>query len=79
MYYALMQLLIVVFLTGCSVSGNYSYEKDNNNVKHRNEIILTYNGKVNNLDYKVKNKVNFDKLVPDKPPYYEASYEIWFW
>ena len=72
-------LFLCLLLCGCSVSGNYAYEKDNNNVRHRNEWVFTYNGQLNNMDYKVKNKVNFDKLVPDKPAYYETSYEIWFW
>jgi hypothetical protein len=47
--------------------------------KHRNEIVMTYNGKVGSLPYKAKQKINHDPLYPDKPAYYEASYELWFW
>jgi len=79
MHLKLMQIVLVVFLTGCTVSGNYAYEKQGDRESHKNELVLTYKGKINDYDYKIRNKVNFDKLVPDKPSYYESSYEIYFW
>lgn len=66
-------------MTGCSISGNYNFERQDGIDSHRKELVLTYNGKLKDIDYKVKNKINFDELIPDKPSYYETSYEIYFW
>jgi len=75
-------ILATLFLCSCEnlkVGGNYEYTKEKLSEKHRNETVLTYKGKINNLDYKVYNKINLDPINLDKPPYYEASYELWFW
>jgi|LakMenEpi03Aug12_release.lakeMendotaPanAssembly.Ray.scaffolds.fasta_scaffold1283019_2 hypothetical protein len=68
-----------LLLCSCQVSGNYQYTKEGLSEKHKNETTLTYTGKINNIDYKVYNKINLDLQNLDKPPYYETSYEIWFW
>jgi len=68
-----------LLLQGCAVTGSYNYTKEGISEKHKNEIILAYNGKINDIDYKIYNKINHDPVHRDKPPYYETSYEIWFW
>lgn len=73
------RLFLTLLLTGCAVSGSYEYSKERIMEKRNAEVVLTYKGKINNTDYKVVNKINFDPAYPDKPPYYEASHEIWFW
>lgn len=72
-------ILATLFMTGCQISGNYQYTKEGLSEKHKNQTVLTYKGKINNTDYKIYNKINFDPNNTDKPPYYETSYEIWFW
>lgn len=47
--------------------------------KHRNELVLTYNGTIKDIPFKAKQKINRDPIHSDKPAYYEASYELWFW
>lgn len=76
-----MKLLLIFSLvcTSCEITGKYSYSKQGLSEKHRNETVLTYSGKINEIEYKIYNKINFDPNHPDKPPYYEASHEIWFW
>ena len=74
-----MRWLILVLLTGCTVTGKYEYAKDKYGTKQYNEVQLSYKGKINKTDYKIVNKINFDSLVPDKPSYIETSYELWFW
>jgi hypothetical protein len=75
-------LISLVSLSSCKsldIAGNYSYTKEEMSEKHRNEIVMTYNGNINGMPYKAKQKINHDPLYPDKPAYYEASYELWFW
>lgn len=72
-------ILATLFLYGCQITGNYQYTKEGISEKHKNQTVLTYVGKVKSLDYKVYNKINLDPQHLDKPPYYETSYEIWFW
>lgn len=72
-------IISTLFLIGCNISGNYNYTKQGISERHMNEIVLTYNGKINNINYKVYNKINHDPSHLDKPPFYETSYEIWFW
>ena len=75
-------VLATLFLYGCQnlkVGGNYQYTQERLSEAHKKELTLTYMGKVNSLDYKVYNKINFDPIHRDKPPYYETSYEVWFW
>ncbi len=74
--------LATLFLCSCQnlkVDGNYQYTKEKLSETHKKELTLTYIGKVNSLDYKVYNKINFDPIHRDRPPYYETSYEVWFW
>ena len=47
--------------------------------KHRNEIVMTYSGKIKDIPFKARQKINHDPVYPDKPAYYESSYELWFW
>jgi len=71
-----------VILSSCKnidIKGNYSYTREDLSNTHRNELIMTYNGAINNIPYKVKQKINHDPLYSDKPAYYETSYELWFW
>ena len=71
-----------MILSGCKnidISGNYSYTKEEMSNKHRNEIVMTYNGMVKDIPFKAKQKINHDPIYSDKPAYYEASYELWFW
>ena len=75
-------VLATLFLCSCKslkVSGSYQYTKEKLSETHKKELTLTYIGKVNNFDYKIYNKINFDPIYRDKPGYYETSYEIWFW
>jgi hypothetical protein len=68
-----------LILQGCTISGNYNYSNEGISEKHQNEIVFVYSGKINNTDYKIYNKINHDPTYTDKAPYYETSYEIWFW
>jgi hypothetical protein len=75
-------ILATLFLCSCQnlkVSGNYKYTKEKLSETRKKELTLTYLGKVNKLDYKVYNKINFDPIYRDKPAFYETSYEVWFW
>ena len=72
-------ILATLLLCSCQISGEYSYTKQGISETHRNETVFTYTTKIKDYDYKVYNKINFDPQNPDKPPYYEASHEIWFW
>ena len=67
--------MATLFLCCCEsfkIGGKYEYTKEGISEKHKNETVLTYKGKINN-------KINLDPINLDKPPYYEASYELWFW
>jgi len=46
---------------------------------HRNELVMTYSGRIKDILFKAKQKINHDPIYSDKPAYYEASYELWFW
>ena len=72
-------VLATLFLYGCQISGNYRYQKEGISETHRNETVFTYTTKIKDYDYKVYNKINFDPVNRDRPPYYETSHEIWFW
>jgi hypothetical protein len=75
-------LISQVSLFGCKnldIAGNYSYTKEEMSDRHRNELIMTYNGKIKDIPYKIKQKINHDPINRDNPAYYEASYELWFW
>ena len=72
-------LLSTLMLCGCQITGNYKYTKEGISEKHTNETTLTYIGKIKDVDYKIYNKINVDPANRDKPPYYETSYEVWFW
>jgi hypothetical protein len=72
-------VLATLFLCSCQITGNYGYTKQGISEKHKNETVFTYITKVKGYDYKVYNKINFDPVHKDKPPYYETSHEIWFW
>lgn len=61
------------------ISGNYNYTKEEMSDKHRNEIVMTYSGKIKDIPFKARQKINHDPVYPDKPAYYESSYELWFW
>lgn len=71
--------LATLLICSCQVTGNYQYTKENLSETHKNETVFIYTGKINQTDYKIYNKINFDPQTPDKPPYYETSHEIWFW
>lgn len=71
--------LATILLCSCQISGKYAYTKEGISENHRNETVFTYTTKIKDYDYKVYNKINFDPVNRDKPPYYETSHEIWFW
>lgn len=71
--------LATLFINSCQITGSYKYTKESLSEKHKNETVLAYKGKINQIDYKIYNKINFDPNNTDRPPYYETSYEIWFW
>jgi hypothetical protein len=72
-------VLATLFLCGCQISGNYNYLKKDISEKHKNETVFSYSTKIKDYDFLVYNKINFDPIHRDRPPYYEASHEIWFW
>lgn len=75
-------LFCTLYIAGCKnldFQGNYAYTKEELSEKHRNEIIMTYSGTFKKLPFKAKQKIQHDPIYGDKPAYYEASYEIWFW
>jgi hypothetical protein len=72
-------IFLSLLITSCEITGDYKYSKEGISEKHKNETVLTYNGNINKLPFKIYNKINFDPNNLDKPPYYEASHELWFW
>ncbi len=75
-------MLSLLALCGCAnlkLSGEHTYTHEDVSHKHKNTKVLTYNGTIQDMPFKVVNKINFDPIHTDKPPYYEASYELWFW
>lgn len=71
-----------ILLTGCSnlkLSGEYNYTREDISNIHRNTLVLTYSGKIKDMPYRVMQKINHDPIYSDKPPFYETSYEIYFW
>jgi hypothetical protein len=79
MFKLLKMFFCLILLTSCQVSGRYEYSKEGLSEKHKNETVLTYNGNIKNLPFKIYHKINFDPNNTDKPPYYEVSHELWFW
>lgn len=69
---------LIFMLTGCSISGNYSYTNGDRD-RHKNDLVLGYSKSFKKFDYKIFNKINSDPIHLDKPGYYETSHEIWFW
>ena len=72
-------ILATCLVTGCQISGKYAYTKEGISEIHKNETVFSYTTKIKDYDYKIYNKINFDPVNRDKPPYYETSHEIWFW
>lgn len=75
----IISVLILVSCKNFDIKGNYSYTREDMSEVHKNELILTYNGTIKGVPFKCKQKINYDPLYFDKPSFYEASYELWFW
>ena len=78
--FAMFLSLTVLGCQNLKVSGNYRYIKQDNNDQRNNSLTLSHVTKIKkDVPLIITQRINSDVLLPNKPAYYEGSYELWFW